>query len=184
MALINCPECGKEISDKASVCIHCGCPISPKKAVVNNANDNIRKGVNGLIAKIKRLSRKAIIIFSAIIMIVVVICCIPSGAEQDKAVLKGCLLEPESLIIYSAYTNENYNDEGRATLFYFGAKNRGGGISDDWALVHGDDIWFESDFNDASESGDSRGVLDNAEVVYAKFALDMGHEEWRAVKVK
>ena len=24
MALINCPNCGKEISDKATACIHCG----------------------------------------------------------------------------------------------------------------------------------------------------------------
>lgn len=27
MALIICPECGKEISNKASVCIHCGYPL-------------------------------------------------------------------------------------------------------------------------------------------------------------
>ena len=27
MALINCPECGKEISDKSTQCIHCGYPI-------------------------------------------------------------------------------------------------------------------------------------------------------------
>ena len=27
MALIKCPECGKEISDRAQACIHCGCPI-------------------------------------------------------------------------------------------------------------------------------------------------------------
>lgn len=27
MALIKCPECGKEISDKAVACIHCGCPL-------------------------------------------------------------------------------------------------------------------------------------------------------------
>ena len=27
MALIKCPECGKEISDKASNCPNCGCPI-------------------------------------------------------------------------------------------------------------------------------------------------------------
>lgn len=27
MALINCPECGKEISDKAGACPSCGCPI-------------------------------------------------------------------------------------------------------------------------------------------------------------
>jgi len=28
MALINCPECDKEISDKADSCINCGCPIN------------------------------------------------------------------------------------------------------------------------------------------------------------
>lgn len=28
MALIKCPECGKEISDKAKYCINCGCPLS------------------------------------------------------------------------------------------------------------------------------------------------------------
>ena len=27
MALINCPECGKQISNKASQCIHCGFPL-------------------------------------------------------------------------------------------------------------------------------------------------------------
>ena len=27
MALINCPECGKEISDNANKCVNCGCPI-------------------------------------------------------------------------------------------------------------------------------------------------------------
>lgn len=28
MALIKCPECGKEFSDKAQACPNCGCPIS------------------------------------------------------------------------------------------------------------------------------------------------------------
>ena len=27
MALINCPECNREITDKSKNCIHCGCPI-------------------------------------------------------------------------------------------------------------------------------------------------------------
>lgn len=30
MALISCPECGKEISDKAVACPHCGNPINPQ----------------------------------------------------------------------------------------------------------------------------------------------------------
>lgn len=29
MALIQCPECGKEISDQSPACIHCGYPLSP-----------------------------------------------------------------------------------------------------------------------------------------------------------
>lgn len=28
MSLIKCPECGKEISDKANNCVHCGYPIN------------------------------------------------------------------------------------------------------------------------------------------------------------
>ena len=28
MALIKCPECGKEISDKATICPNCGYPVS------------------------------------------------------------------------------------------------------------------------------------------------------------
>ena len=27
MALINCPDCGKDISDQAASCIYCGCPL-------------------------------------------------------------------------------------------------------------------------------------------------------------
>lgn len=32
MALINCPECDKEVSDKANVCIHCGYPLNEFKS--------------------------------------------------------------------------------------------------------------------------------------------------------
>ena len=31
MALINCPECGKQISDKAEKCIHCGHQMKEQK---------------------------------------------------------------------------------------------------------------------------------------------------------
>lgn len=33
MALITCPECGKEISDKAQTCPNCGAPINVQKEV-------------------------------------------------------------------------------------------------------------------------------------------------------
>ena len=44
MALIKCPECGKEVSDKASSCPNCGYPISNIKIQERNvgtANSNI-----------------------------------------------------------------------------------------------------------------------------------------------
>lgn len=37
MALIKCPECGKEVSDKASACPNCGCPISNSSSSVRSS---------------------------------------------------------------------------------------------------------------------------------------------------
>ncbi len=34
MALIKCSECGRVISDKASACVHCGCPTEQSNATV------------------------------------------------------------------------------------------------------------------------------------------------------
>lgn len=34
MALIKCPECGKQISDKANACIHCGYPLNKGQSYV------------------------------------------------------------------------------------------------------------------------------------------------------
>lgn len=38
MALINCPECGKEVSDMATACPNCGMPINK-----NNASNEVQK---------------------------------------------------------------------------------------------------------------------------------------------
>ena len=40
MALIKCPECGKEISDKAESCPQCGMPIKEIKAMTEKTNLN------------------------------------------------------------------------------------------------------------------------------------------------
>ena len=34
MALINCPECGKEVSSKSKQCIHCGFPFTENKICI------------------------------------------------------------------------------------------------------------------------------------------------------
>ena len=39
MALIKCPECGKDVSDQSDKCIHCGYPIKIKTIINNQEYD-------------------------------------------------------------------------------------------------------------------------------------------------
>lgn len=65
MALIKCSECGKEISDKAKSCVHCGCPCE-RKAPASEGGE-LRK-------KASSLAKKAGIALLAIVLIVVLLC--------------------------------------------------------------------------------------------------------------
>lgn len=80
MALINCPECGKEVSDRASACIHCGCPIakesSKKKSIGKNIDFEFKGSANivedKILPFIKRFDRKTLLIACAVIIAVIV----------------------------------------------------------------------------------------------------------------
>ncbi|WP_315125244.1 zinc-ribbon domain-containing protein [Comamonas antarctica] len=37
MALISCGECGREVSDKAAACPHCGAPVGSSEAVTSRS---------------------------------------------------------------------------------------------------------------------------------------------------
>lgn len=43
MALIKCPECGREVSDKAAACIHCGFPLGQELSTKPLSNDTLKK---------------------------------------------------------------------------------------------------------------------------------------------
>lgn len=56
MALIKCPECGKEISDLSEACIHCGYPlhsskVPPTESVQHNVQNTKPKRTQGKYAK-------------------------------------------------------------------------------------------------------------------------------------
>lgn len=48
MAMIQCPECGREISDQASFCPNCGRPVKGASQIVPNALQAPSGEVNGL----------------------------------------------------------------------------------------------------------------------------------------
>ena len=49
MALIKCPECGREVSNKAPACIHCGYPLqeSQPQEIIWNGKDGAYKLEDG-----------------------------------------------------------------------------------------------------------------------------------------
>lgn len=52
MAMMKCPECGNDVSDKAKACIHCGFPISSLKPIQGAATIKVSKlDMNNLWAK-------------------------------------------------------------------------------------------------------------------------------------
>lgn len=82
MALIKCPECKKEISDKATQCIHCGSPIE-KKIICSECGKETNKNLkicpncgNKLLVKEKTnniLTKKNIITLSIIIGTIIIL---------------------------------------------------------------------------------------------------------------
>lgn len=69
MALINCPECGQEVSNQAPACIHCGYPLNEEIPLENKSNLIPTK-----VAKTKlALAKKQKVIVSVCFVAVVVI---------------------------------------------------------------------------------------------------------------
>lgn len=66
MSLIKCPECGKEISDKASSCPNCGMPLD-----FSLAKQEVKE--NKSISTVKKLNKKMILTVLAICLICVTV---------------------------------------------------------------------------------------------------------------
>ena len=91
MAIINCPECGKEISDRAETCIYCGYPLKePMK------EEALKKEVSGkeLFKEVlgnfgRKIGKKGLlIILAAAIVIAAVAVSGKTLNEKEKYVYK------------------------------------------------------------------------------------------------
>ena len=76
MALIKCPECGKEISDKAKTCPNCGCPIKKITGTENEILEQTEVGKQQYDIVVqkprKKISKKSIIIIGTIISSIII----------------------------------------------------------------------------------------------------------------
>ena len=72
MALISCPECGKEISDKAFACPHCGNPMNPQPQQVQNPQQ-ITKSADANAGRQKKPSKAWSKVLLAVILVIAII---------------------------------------------------------------------------------------------------------------
>lgn len=136
MAMITCPECGKEVSERATSCPSCGYPFQERAAISK-----------------EHLLRFAAVISGAVLFVVLFTQTTLFWSSKDKALMhcskmiQNNLLAPDSLLIYSAMIWDESTDESEdsssgadATAptqwiwVHYGAGTKGGGISESVAL--------------------------------------------------
>lgn len=99
MALINCSECGKEVSDKSQHCIHCGNPIA-----FNNENTQVRESKTK-----KKKNRKGLVLLFTFVLIVAagVGYFFINQLEQKEADYRAKLIETYGLMGFSNVVSGN-----------------------------------------------------------------------------
>ena len=97
MAIIVCPECGKEISDENNFCVHCGYPIKPAVDANNIINPKDESNVFA-----KKNLKKWIILIAAVVAVVIV-------AVVVIIAIKGNSLNSSEQYVYSVVSKyKNY----------------------------------------------------------------------------
>lgn len=121
MALISCPECGKEISNKSQTCIYCGCPIHGVHNVTQIKETS----------KINKRVWVAALVFICVAALVVLTIGISANTlnGEEKHVLKlveeyqSMLKDPDSLILRGSVVvfREHTDEKGPMEYVFFTA---------------------------------------------------------------
>ena len=111
MALIKCPECGEQISDKAPACIYCGCPAS-EFLINNNLSEEVIQATNICIFRNKEQDVSCISQYY-----------IPLS-EEDKTHFKQCLELEYGISNFRPVISDEkylqfYNELKKWSEFYF-----------------------------------------------------------------
>lgn len=142
MALIKCSECGADVSEKASMCPKCGCPLDITKQIISDTK--------------KKKKKKKIIVIVAIILAIMIVILILTGYflgkhnnTPDNIAIR--LIEQDfgkDIRIESIY----YNSELNGCMVEFSADGK-----DNTATVHLDDkvVGYKSVLDEYTEQSNN-----------------------------
>ncbi len=155
MALIKCSECSADISEKASVCPKCGCPLDVTKQVISDA---------------KKKKRKKIIIFLTVVLTIIMILLVGIFFFKDNnnpGSIAVRLIKKDfgnNISVDSIY----YNSEINGCIVMFSANGE-----DNTATVHLNDktVGYQSVMDEYTKKSDSAST-DEEKRQYAQQAVD------------
>lgn len=136
MALINCPECGKEISDTLETCIHCGYPLRE----INEEKNEDKRQVKNIISKKIVIPIVIIILFICILAyykyiwrgtfeIVQSNATIELGSDVD--IINYLEYDPEKIIEINVVSDDDFNSNKLGVYsVVFSVKNDRGKIEE------------------------------------------------------
>ncbi len=117
MALVKCPDCGKEVSSRSEKCIHCGCPLSNDEKVLE---EPVIEEVKSTDDNEKKDNKKKLIIGLAIVGVVILIIIISMinkvkipyiyGVTEENAI---STLQINNLVPYIEYRYDDVVEEGK-----------------------------------------------------------------------
>lgn len=167
MALIKCPECEREISDKAVSCPHCGMPI---RAVTTDSEPKANNHTK------KKGAHKYAIVATVAVALIAFFVAISSGSlgAEGKIALRDCetLQEmckvPSSFEVYEAivYHDENY---GACTYITYGAENSYGAKLKSVAIFA--DGRYLGDYGDEKDDFNSLDEYDRFLLAHMQYKL-------------
>ena len=126
MALVQCPECGKEISDQALSCPNCGYVMQKVESIEPVATKSAKKIPD----------KRVITIVCVVVLIAGLLCISDSGLNQDEKlaledckILRNMLKDPSSMDIYNIYVRPSEDGGNYDTLVFidYAAANSYGG---------------------------------------------------------
>ena len=117
MALKKCPECGKEFSDTATACPHCGYVV--KKSTTAYGKDlgkGIKEGLKGLNTVASPKKKATCIKLSLIPFIAIIVMTI--GGTQNNDITCGGFLIGSILDLFKLIVTNNFKDSNNFPIIY------------------------------------------------------------------